>query len=245
MMTASNKTIGDLIPEVIDALQGRTDVASIAPRYIKRALQEITINYPFEELKRTGPTVALTTGQAIYPLNTFINSNDSLGSLDVPVVFVDYPNNTVTQDLKYRTPKAIEIMLAPTTQGLPSFWTRYGMNIHLGPVPDNPYSFFLRYQTRHPFPHDEAALSSAPLFISSEWEDIIIYAAAERIAVVKRWNDQQQFLHNLLFGDPDFQMSEGKRGRPGLISARLFQQERDQRYDSRRLGVVNSRYTGR
>lgn len=242
---SSTKTIGDLQAEVIDALQQRTDVASLVPRYLKRAIEEITESNPFEELRRTGPLFALTVSQAIYPVSSFVNPDDDYSSPESFVLYLDPPTNSVEFGLKYKTPKAIELMMAPTTTGIPAFWSRFGANFHFGPVPNAAYTTFLRYQVKHPFPQDEASLSGQRLYIPSTWEEIAIYSAAERIAVVKRWNDQKQVLHDILYGDPEFQTSGGKMGRPGIIAARLFQVERDQKFDTRSLGIVQAHYMGR
>jgi hypothetical protein len=241
----ASRTVNDFIPGVTDALQQRTDAALIAPRYIRKAVIEITESYPFEELRTTGPTVVLTAGTAIYPVSVFLNPGDDYTMIDSFAVYVDYPNNTVVSTLDYKTPKAIETMIASATKGLPSRWTRYGRNIHLGPTPYQTYSVFCRYQIRHPFPPDEAALGGAPVYVPDSWQDIVEYAAAQRIAVVKRWNDQAKYLHDILYGDPEYIQSEGKRGRPGLIAARLFQPERDEQRSTRQLMPLVQRYTVR
>lgn len=244
---ANERTINDLVPEVINALQGRTDVAAIVPLYIKRALQELTISMAFEELRRTGPQVVLTIGQPIYAVSTFLNAGDDYSSPEAMVIFVDPATNSTTDTLKYKTPKAIEMMISPSTKGTPSYFTRYGPNFHLGPVPDQAYTVFLRYQVRYPFPEatDSASLLGVKLLMPDDWEEIVVYAAAERIAFVKRWNEQRNDIHQLLYGDPEFMESAGKRGRPGLLSARLLQVERDQKFDTRQLGFTIPRYNQR
>ena len=62
---------------------------------------------------------------------------------------------------------------------------------------------------------------------------------------MKRWTDQVKTLHDILYGDPEYVASEGKRGRPGIIAARLFQQERDEQYGSRQLMPRVARYSYR
>jgi hypothetical protein len=237
-------TINDLVPEVINALQGRTDVAPIAPLYIKRAIQELSESYPFPELERTGPTVQLTTGLATYPASMFTNPNDDYTFANSWAIYVDFPTNQVVGPIDYRTPKAIEQMIAPATQGIPSKWTRYGLNFMFGPVPNQPYSVFLRYQVRHPFPdgNDAETLSGAAVYLPSSWDEIVAYSAAQRIAIVKRWNDQTRELHDILFGDPEYQMSEGKRGQPGLVSARVSQIQRDEMFNTRQMMITTPRY---
>jgi hypothetical protein len=236
----TTKTINDLIPEVVNALQGRTDVSSLVPLYMKRTLQELTDNYPFEELRTTGPTTSLTKGLSTYPALQFLNPGDDYTIHSSFALYVDFPGNTVVSPVVYKTPAAIEMMIAPATQGIPSRWTRYGAQIFMGPTPNNPYSVFFRYQKRYQFQEDN--LSATPVLVAPQWEEIAIYATAQRIAVVKRWNDQATYLHNYLYGDPEFQMSEGKKGRPGIISARLFQQEKDEQQGTRQLMPLVSRY---
>lgn len=243
----TNRTIGDLVPGVIEALQQRTDATSLAPKYIRKALIELTESTSFEELRRTGPQVTLTTGQAIYPVSQFLNSGEDYNFPEVMTIFVDVPNNTVVDVVEYKNPQAIERMIASATQGLPSRFTRYGPNFHFGPTPNTGYTVYLRYQVKHPFPADfsETALKGQQIFIPDSWEEIVEYSAALRIAIVKRWNDQAKTLHDLLFGDPEFVASDGKRGRPGLIAARQLQTERDAKFNSRQLGIMVGRYNAR
>jgi hypothetical protein len=237
-------SISDIQPLVIDALQGRTDIpSSMVARYVKSAIMEVAESYPFEELRTTGPNFNLTIGQSVYPLTSFMNTPDDYTSNESFAIYVDYPNNTVVSDLKYKTPRAIELMIAPATQGTPSRWTRYGSNIHLGPTPNQPYTVFMRYQVKHVFSNPPAI--SDPIYIPESWFEIVAYATAMRIAIVKRWTDQRKELHDMLYGDPEFVASEGKRGRPGLIAARLFQVERDQKFDTRQLMPIVARYTAR
>jgi hypothetical protein len=237
-------TISDIKPLVIDALQGRTDITDTQiAQYVSRALIEITESYPFEELRTIGPTVALTTGQAIYPKSTFLNNADDYTSNESFALYVDYPTNTVVSTIDYKTPKAIELMIAPATQGVPSRWSRFGNDIYLGPTPNQPYSVFMRYQVKHTFSTIPSV--NDPVFMTRSWYEIVAYAAAMRIAVIKRWTDQRKELHDLLYGDPEFVNSEGKRGRPGLIAARMFQVERDQKFNTRQFMPIIPRYGAR
>jgi len=228
-----SKTINDLIPEVVNALQGRTDVSTLVPLYMKRTLQELTDNYPFEALKVTGPTVSLTQNVSTYPASFFLNPGDDYTIHSSFAIFVDFPKNTVVTPVVYKTPAALEVMITQATKGIPSRWTRYGTQIMLGPTPQSPFSIFFRYQKRYQF--EESNLSATPILVDPEWEEIAIYETAERITIVKRWNDQATYLHGIVYGDPEYQSSEGKRGRPGLFSARLFQQEKDEQQGTRQL----------
>ena len=238
---SATKEIAYFVPYVVDALQGRTDVATIAPKYIKRAVQEICESTPFEELKITGPVVQLVIGQSTYPVSYFLNDGDDYTQIPSFCIYVDFPQNTVLTTMLYKTVMAIDPMVGTATQGLPSRWTRFGQNILLGPVAQQTYSVFMRYQLRHRFPLDETNLSGTKIYVPDTWEEIIAYAAAERIAVVKRWNDQATYLHNLLWGDPASKMEDGKLSRPGLIAARTLQIERDQQHNARQLMIRVSR----
>jgi hypothetical protein len=230
--------------DVIDALQGRTDITSAqVANYVAKAVRELTESNPFEELRTTGPTFTLIAQQAIYPIELFLNEGDDMTSNESFAIYIDYPNNTVINTMKYRTPKAMEQMIGPVTQGIPAYWSRFGPNIHLAPVPYQPFSVFMRYQVRHPF--SQPPVLTDPLYITQSWFDIVAYSAALRIAIIKRWTDQRKELHDLLYGDPEFVQSGGKRGRPGLVQARLFQVERDQMFDTRQLTPLTPRYNSR
>lgn len=234
--------ISDLKQDVLDALQGRTDISdTMIANYVAKTVIEVTESNTFEELRTTGPTFALTAGLAIYPIDVCLNAGDDYTSPESFGVYVDYPTNSVVSLVKYRTPKAMETMIAPVTQGVPAWFTRFGPNFHFGPTPNQPYSVFMRYQARHQFTMPTASISD-PLYIARSWFDIVAYGAAMRIAIAKRWTDQRKELHDLLYGDPEFISSEGKKGRPGLISARMFQVERDQKFDSRQLMPLVQRY---
>jgi len=242
---ANTRTVGGLVNGVIEALQQRTDITSIVPRYIRKAIIELTESYPFEELRRTGPVTQLTATVPTYPIAQFLNSGDDYSWPEVFTLYTDFPTNSVFQTLDYKTPKAIQMITSPVTQGIPAWWTRFGANFTFAPNPLNPFTIFLQYQVKHPFPddvNDTNALLGQKLFIPNSWEEIVEYAAAERIAIVKRWNDQVDMLHKILWGDPASAGVDGKLARPGLIAARVFQVERDQAFNTRSFGIRVGRY---
>jgi hypothetical protein len=234
-------TIADLVPGVRKALQNRDEVTpQVAAPWIQKSLKEITRIVPFMELQSTGPLQFLTVNQYSYPVAFFLNPGDDYGEHSSLSIFVDYPNNTIAYPLNYQTPRAIEPLLH-IPGGLPSKWTRYGTQILVGPQPNQTYNIFMRYQRKHPF--NDANLPTSPVLIDETWFDIIEYAAAERGAIELRWNDQAKFLHDILFGDPEFQTSDGKKGRPGLIFARKLQMEQDEGQNVRQVIVTVPRYT--
>src|SRR5215475_5090308 len=150
----ATKTINDLVPEVVNALQGRTDVSTLVPLYMKRTMQDLTDNYPFEELRVTGPTVNLTANLSTYQASFFLNPGDDYTIHSEFTLFIDFPVNSVKQLVTYKTPAAIAVMTSASTTGIPSRWTRYGAQIFLGPTPQSPFSIFFRYQKRYTFQED-------------------------------------------------------------------------------------------
>lgn len=232
--------INDLTAEVVNALQQRGDVSALVPLYMKRTLQEVTDNYPFEELRQTGPLVSLSASVSTYPAALFLIPGDDYTIHSSFALYVDFPTNTVVTPVTYKTPAAIEVMIAPATKGIPAKWTRYGANIFLGPTPDKNYQLFFRYQRRYQFQEDN--LGTTPILVPPDWEEILVYSCAERIAIVKRWNEQASYLHQILYGDPEYQTTQGKAGRPGLLSARIFQQEKDEQMGTRQIVPLVPRY---
>jgi hypothetical protein len=249
-MATQTGTLQDLYQDVIDALQGRTDVTSAqVANYAAKAVREIAESYEFEELRTTGPLFAVTSGTSTYAVSNFMSttpvisgsSTDDYSQPESFAVYVDYPNNSVVAPVRYKTPGAIETLTPSAVQGIPTWYTRLGSNFIIGPTPQLPYTMYMRYQAKHPFSVTSPTSLTEILYMPLTWYDILAYATAERIAVVKRWNDQAKYLHDILYGDPEYQTSLGKRGRPGLIAARLFQQERDEMYSTRSLTIMVGR----
>lgn len=235
-------TLGDLVPDVIDALQQRTDLdPDFVSKYLKKSISEITESNPFEELRQTSPTISnlFQTGVTTYPVTTLLSGQRDYTTITSLCVFVDSPTDTIAFPMDYMTPKAIEPMVF-ITGAFPVRWTRFGGNIICAPKPNGNYDGYVRFQIRHPFNEDD--LESTALLFPDTWEDVMVYATAERIGIVKRWNDQAKFCHDILWGDPEYQSSGGKRGRPGLVQALRMQQERDEDMNSRQMKMRLSRY---
>lgn len=237
--------VSDLIPQVQALLGGRTDIVSQIPGWIQAAIFELTESYPFEELRVVGPTVTLPipspNAQCTNPISFFLNPTDKNCPQVVAFsLYVDYPANNVLRQLDYRTPQVIDSL--GTFQSIPIYWTRFGPTIVLAPPPQQPFAVFMRYQREHPFTPD---IISSPVLMPASWTEIINYSAAERAASSLRSDDYIQRFHNILFGDPEYQVSGGVRGRPGLIAARTFQIQRDQSNNTRRLGIQVARYSSR
>jgi hypothetical protein len=258
-------TINDLIPKVQAALQNnpnanekQTNPEMRPSAWLRDSLREITANYPFEELRTTGPLVTVGPGLGYggsnyaYLVSFFINSGDDVTLMEDPVIFLNtqpaitvgtpvtsVTGNTVGYSMDYLTPKAIQPLLF-IPGGVPFKYTRFGTQFWFGSQPGKNYNVYLPYQIRHQFVDTD--LKSSPVFVPPDWFDIIAYASAERGAIANRWNEQASYIHNVLYGDPASQMKDGTLARPGLIAARVFQQERDRRLSTVQLTCFAQRY---
>ena len=261
---AATLTINDLINKVKAALQNRDDVSESQTNpemrpsaWIRDTLRELTANYPFEELRTLGPLKTVGPGLGYqgsnfqYPVSYFTNPGDDFTLTEDPVIFlngvqassagfatVGSVSNTVGYAMDRLSMKAIQPMLY-IGGGIPFKYCRYGNMFYFGTQPGSNYQVYVPYQIRHPFSPN---LLTTTLRIPQEWFDICAYAAAERGAVALRWNDQSSYLHNLLYGDPASQMKDGQLARPGLIAARVFQEERDRRLSTIQITPMVSRY---
>jgi len=243
-------TIGDLINKVKADLQNRSDVNETVSNpemrpsaWIRDTLRELSANYPFEELRVTGPLVTIGPGLGwnnsnyMYPVSMFLNPGDDVTLTEDPVIFlsgtqaasagiVAITSNVVGYAMDYLTPKAIQSLLF-IPGGVPFKYTRYGNMFWFGSQPGQNYNVYLPYQVRHPF---NPSLVSTPVRMPQDWFDIIAYGAAERGAIALRWNDQAAFIHTILYGDPKSMIpGTGELARPGLIAGKILQQERDRR----------------
>jgi hypothetical protein len=201
-------------------------------QWIQQALLELSRNYRFSQLERTGPIFTLTPGVTNYPINNFINTVDQGKVVNlIPSLFryFNFPLNQIPQGnagstLKWKTIDALELML--NTPGVPTFWTRFQDAVWLAPVTLTPLQVFMRYQIEYQF----AALAAAPtdaFVLPNDWLDIVEYCAAQRGAIDLRLLDYASQYHTIVFGDPEFQRSSGGRGNPGLIFRRFTQMETD------------------
>lgn len=254
---ATNITVNSLIPEVQGWLQNRSDAdesqsnVTMRPSFwLKRALQELTANYEFEELKVSGPIVNIGPGLGFkgsnyaYPVAYFLNPGDDVTLTFDPVIFLTPGQaqqagiatsaaNTVGYSMDYMSEKSIQSLLF-ISGGVPFRYTRHGNQFWFGSAPGAVYQVYLPYQVRHPFNEDN--LTASPVRIPSDWHEIASIAAAERGATKLRWNDQAIFLHNVLYGDPEDPQ------KLGLIAAHLLQPDRDRRLSPMTLQVGYDRY---
>lgn len=249
--------INELIPEVQGWLQNRADASETQTNptmrpshWLRRALQEMTANYEFEELKVSGPLVNIGPGLGYrgsnyaYPVSYFLNPGDDVTLTFDPVIFltpgqaqqaglaVTSTNQGGAYSMDYMSEKSIQTILF-VGGGIPFKYTRHGNQLWFGTQPGSVFQVYLPYQLRHPFYPD---LITSPVRIPSDWHEIAVIAAAKRGAVKMRWNDQASYLHNILYGDPE------NPEKLGLIAQHLQQPERDRRLSPMTLQVGYDRY---
>src|ERR1700681_4058977 len=99
---AATLTINDLINKVKAELQNRADASETQTNpemrpsaWIRDTLRELTANYPFEELRVSGPLVTIGPGLGFegsnykYPVSMFLNPGDDMTLMDDPVIFLN------------------------------------------------------------------------------------------------------------------------------------------------------------
>jgi hypothetical protein len=126
-------------------------------------------------------------------------------------------------ELIWKTIDALELLF--NSPGVPAYFTRYGTQIMIAPIPQDSFPIFLRYQVEHPFSNPPTG--GDPFLLDNDWREIAEYAAAERGATVLRMMDYAAQYHTTLFGDPEFERTTGGKGMPGIIFRKITQIETD------------------
>ena len=242
---------------VTSLLANRTDLLERGLySWIYDACLEVSRDFRFQDLEKSGPIVPLQTNVVSYTSDYLILPEDQGRVVNLepsfvrffnpfsPIVGIGYGNSSST--LKWKTIDALELMF--NTPGIPTYFTRYSNKYWVAPMPDNVYYSYLRYQVEHPFnPHPDPQVPfepydpETPFLLPNEWKVIIEYWAGIKGASVLRQLDYAQNYHTLLFGDPEFQRSSGGRGQPGLIARRISQMEGDSTSMMRSIRVAVSR----
>jgi hypothetical protein len=199
-------------------------------QWLQDAILELSRDYRFQYLEKTGPTFNLTIGTVNYPLNTWLQAGDAGKQTNLLPSITRFFTPTVTpgqtnacSTLLWKTIDALELMFQ--TPGVPTYFTRFSGQIWIAPQPNVSYPVYMRYQVEHPFSNPPA--STDTFYLDNEWKEIAEYAASLRGATNLRMMDYATMYHNILFGDPEFQRSSGGRGMPGLIFRRITQMEGD------------------
>lgn len=222
-------------------LSQRQDLLALGVyQWIQDAILELSRDYRFQGLERTGPQVSLTANVNNYTNDFFIQMADA-GKVTnlIPNLFrfFNYPLNATGgnsgSNLAWKTIDAIELML--NLPGIPTYFTRYQDKYWLAPVQQAPLVCYMRYQIEHPF--SNPAIAADPFLLPNEWKEIAEYAASLRGATNLRMLDYASQYHTTLFGDPEFQRSSGATGMPGLIFRRVMQMESDSTSMMRQIRV--------
>lgn len=242
-------TIQDFILPVIRLMGNRGDVAALATQEIANTIIELSNNYPFEELRETGPLVKFTPGINTYspsfllmpttPARVFNKIISWFFYLQPPVNFTGSGSVGAANpgyNIRFRDIEDMEVLA--NTLSLPQFWSQLGTgNFIVAATPNLAYYTYARYQYLHPMTAP-VALTTDAVLLPTTWYDIIEYGAAERIALQLRMEDVADRFHQKLFGDPEFQRSSGGRGQPGLIARRISQIQKNQSRSTRSMRLI-------
>lgn len=200
------------------------------------AILELSRNFRFPGLERTGPPVLLKADVVDYTNDSLIQPADMGMTTNLVPSFVRYFNpysltakTNASSTLGWKTVDALELMF--NTRGVPAYFTRYGDIFKVAPVPDMDYAAYLRYQVEHPFTGSSTgapqSVDTDPFYLPNDWKLIVEFAIAEQGAIVLRMMDYAQQYHQTIFGDPEFERSSGGKGNPGMIFRRISQMEGD------------------
>ena len=236
---------GDCVTGISGLLMGRSIASVILYEAIRKAVLELTTDYKHPLLEATGPLVNFVAYQNNYTPAFFLNAGDA--PLDITKVnsFFLYtspfvvPSATTSQtnsgyDLTFRSIESIEVLI--NVPGMPQHWTRNNNQIYFGSMPDSTYSVYMRYQKQHPSTETPNGFdATTPIMMADEWQEILEYATALRLAPQVNLADKKNELHTSLYGDQKFQTSSGIEGAPGLIFQRTSQRNRDQATTTRRF----------
>lgn len=199
--------------------------------WLMDGILELSRNYRFQFLEKTGPLMYTQPGVYNYPLDPFLLPGDTGKIANViPSLFRYFlPNTPVTggvnpgSELLWRSVDAIELLF--NTPGIPAYFTRYGTQILIAPIPQAAYPIMLRYQVEHPFSNPPTGTDK--FMLDNDWREIAEFSAAERGAVNLRMMDYATQYHQTLFGDPEFERTTGAKGMPGIIFRKITQIETD------------------
>ena len=247
--------VQDLYPNIQDLLMGRAVDQPRMAEAVRKAVIELSENFKHPSLQTSGPVVQLQTGIPNYdPLPFFGSASDIAATLgdwgsnlinkinsfflfSGPYYSPSDPAFTGTNagyDLTFKTINNLEVLL--NIQSMPTNWSRHNNNIWVAPKPDQDYYCYLRYQRAHPFPNrGTPSAGTDPIVISNTWQEIVEYAAAQKLAQIYNLSTKASELNQRLLGDSKFQLSEGIEGQPGLIFQRTSQEMRDQTTTVKRL----------
>lgn len=233
-----NFKVQDCYAGIQAALAGKVLSNTVMAAAIQRTVWELSGSYGMQGLQAIGPFIRLQAANSMYLPSFFMNTADAALDLRMVNSFFMYYSPGISNpppfaaigtanagvQLTYRSVNSLENNLNITS--IPRYWTRHAGNIYIAPVPQYNYLCYMRYQKEHPFTKPVIA-DTDPLFFDDDWQDIIEYAAAYRIALATRLSDYAQQMRTILYGDPKAVDAGGRRIDLGLIYSRVSQFERD------------------
>jgi hypothetical protein len=146
---------------------------------LRQSVSELSETYEFEELKVVTPQppatpLAMTTGNPVILISTLLatiqgNANypqfQNQNIVDLTDIYTFWMwfaagVNQAGRTLDYRRIPTVDqdsFGITSSVQGMvglapPTYYSRFGQILQVGPVPDNPYQYFVRMKIRHPFP---------------------------------------------------------------------------------------------
>lgn len=239
-----NFTVADCYQGITDALAGKVVSNLVMQRAIQRTTWELSGSYGMQGLQRNGPFVRLQAANSQYSPSFFMLPADATLDLRMVNSFFMYYDQAISNpppfllgaanagvQLKYRSINTLENTMNITS--IPNYWTRHNGIIYVAPVPQYSYLCYMRYQHEHPF--SDPVADGDVMFFDDDWQDIVEYAAAMRIAWNTRLLDIYGNMRTMLYGDPKAVDAGGRRIDLGLIYSRTNQYERDSTTSMRSL----------
>lgn len=208
----------DLDSEVIKRVENRTTDTTRADVWLRDALLEITMDPvlrdEFDELEELGPLFNLTGAATIMAgaiqeysfANIVPNGDYNTSTLDI-VLWTDFPFNTT--QIRLETTSYQEADMVTRFTGQPIKWYRFGDTFGMVPVPDKNYQIQARLYKQHPI--NDNLLSQTQILIGRNWNEVLVWAAAERGFMELLQFEKAAQIHQLLYGDPK------DPGKPGLL----------------------------
>lgn len=229
--------ISDLASEVIAKVQNRNDKLARSYTWLRDAILEISGNTDlrddFDELEEYGTAFVLTPGTQEYAFSNIVPSGDfNLATLDV-LIWTDPPTNSNRQRLTMTSYQAADDT-STQSRGLPSEWYRFADTIGFVLTPDKAYQVQPRILRRHPI--NDAALQNTTILLPREYNEVLVWAAAERGFAELLQFEKAAGIHQLLHGDPK------KPDQPGLIKSIKSRRKKENWRRQKPLQVVVDRY---
>jgi len=212
--------IADLEPEVIFRVENRTTDTARADVWIRDTLLELTsdpdFRDEFDQLEEFGVPFNLIPKQQEYDeVANFIPTGDvNTATLDF-LIWQDPPTNTIRRKLNWSHYQKTDNF--QPNFALPTEWYRFGQTIGFSPIPDLAYQVQSRMLKQHPI--NDNVLNQTVILIPRDWNEILVWGAAERGFMELLEFEKADKIHRILHGDPKFPQ------RPGIWEGRKKRRE--------------------